>query len=250
MRLEGKVALISGAARGIGEATARLLAREGAAVLLGDVLESEGRAVADAITKTGGKARFIKLDVRKEADWQQAVSLSESAYGKLNVLVNNAGVSGAQFGNELTEEAWRFIMDVNSSGVFLGVKTAIPALKRAGGGSIINMSSQLGVVGSKFTHPAYNASKGSVRTLTKAIAIQYARDGIRCNSVHPGPIDTPMAAGIFTDPAVERQALAQIPLGRRGRPEEVAHACLYLASDESSYVTGAELVVDGGWLAQ
>ncbi|MBM3926476.1 MAG: SDR family oxidoreductase [SAR202 cluster bacterium] len=250
MRLNGKVALISGSARGIGEATARLFAREGAAVIVADVLEAEGRAVAESIAKAGGNARFLKLDVRKENDWQQAVYEAESRFGKLNVLVNNAGVSGAQFGNELTEEAWRFIMDVNSSGVFLGVKAAVPTLKRAGGGSIINMSSQLGVVGSRFTHPAYNASKGAVRTLTKAIAIQYARDGIRCNSVHPGPIDTPMAAGIFTDPAVERQALAQIPLGRRGHAEEVAYTCLYLASDESSYVTGAELVVDGGWLAQ
>jgi NAD(P)-dependent dehydrogenase (short-subunit alcohol dehydrogenase family) len=150
--------------------------------------------------------------------------LAETTYGKLNVLVNNAGV-------------------------FLEVKAAIPALKRAGG-SIINMSSQLGVVGSEFTHPAYNASKGAVRTLTKAIAIQYAKEGIRCNSVHPGPIDTPMAAGIFTDPIVERQALAQIHMGRRGRPEDVARVCLYLTSDESSYVPGAELVVDGGWLAQ
>jgi cyclopentanol dehydrogenase len=249
MRLQNKVALISGAVRGIGEATARLFAREGASVIVADVLEAEGRAVAQSIAKTEGKAVFVKLDVRKENDWQQALALAETTYGKLNVLVNNAGVSGAQFGNELTEEAWRFIMDVNSTGVFLGVKAAIPALKRAGG-SIINMSSQLGVVGSEFTHPAYNASKGTVRTLTKAIAIQYAKEGIRCNSVHPGPIDTPMAAGIFTDPIVERQALAQIPMGRRGRPEEVARVCLYLASDESSYVTGAELVVDGGWLAQ
>ncbi len=250
MRLAGKVALISGGARGMGAAEARLFASEGAKVVFGDALEEEGRRVEEEINESGGEAVFLKLDVTLEEDWARAVEAAESRFGKLDVLVNNAGISGAQWGTELSEVAWDTIMDVNATGVYLGTKAAIPAMQKAGGGSIINISSQLGIVGSDLTHPAYTASKGAVRTLTKSIAIQYAKDKIRCNSVHPGPIDTPMTEGLYADPKVRESQTAKIPMGRRGTSEEVAPGVLYLASDESSYITGSELVIDGGWTAQ
>ena len=234
----------------MGAAEARLFALEGASVVIGDILDAKGREVEAQIRDAGGQAIFIKLDVTHEEDWDKVVETAETVFGKLNVLVNNAGISGAHWGTQLTKEAWNAIMEVNSTGVFLGTKAAIPAMQRAGGGSIINISSQLGIVGADFTHSAYNASKGSVRALTKAIAIQYAKDNIRCNSVHPGPIDTPMAEGIFDDPEVRRWALAKVPMGRQGESEEVAPGVLYLASNEASYVTGIELVIDGGWTAQ
>ena len=234
----------------MGAAEARLFAQEGAKVVIGDILEEDGRLVAEDITQGGGKALFVKLDVTREEDWSRAVEASVSRFGKLNVLVNNAGISGSQWDTDLTQEAWDAIMEVNATGVFLGTKAAVPEMHKAGGGSIINISSQMGIVGSGATHPAYNASKGAVRTLTKSIAIQYAKDNIRCNSVHPGPIDTPMADAILDDPQKLEWVHSKIPMGRRGQPEEVATGVLYLASDESSYVTGAELVIDGGWIAQ
>lgn len=250
MRLEGKVALISGGARGMGAVEAKLFAEEGAKVVIGDILEEEGRKVETEIRAAGGEAQFVKLDVTREEDWSRAVEASVSHFGKLNVLVNNAGISGSQWDNDLTQEAWDAIMEVNATGVYLGTKAALPEMRKAGGGSIINISSQMGIVGSDATHPAYNASKGAVRTFTKSIAIQYAKDNIRCNSVHPGPIDTPMADAIFDDPQKLESVRSKVPMGRIGKPEEVATGVLYLASDESSYVTGAELVIDGGWIAQ
>jgi len=250
MRLEGKVALISGGARGMGAVEAKLFAEEGAKVVIGDILEEEGLKVETEIRAAGGEAQFVKLDVTREEDWSRAVEASVSHFGKLNVLVNNAGISGSQWGNDLTQEAWDAIMEVNATGVYLGTKAALPEMRKAGGGSIINISSQMGIVGSDATHPAYNASKGAVRTFTKSIAIQYAKDNIRCNSVHPGPIATPMADAIFDDPQKLESVRSKIPMGRIGKPEEVATGVLYLASDESSYVTGAELVIDGGWIAQ
>ncbi len=248
MRLQGKVALISGGARGIGAAHARLFAKEGAEVVIGDLLD-EGNMVAAEIQQAGGKARFVRLDVSNEDDWRRAIAEAVGP-GRLNVLVNNAGISGSQWGDSLTPEAWDAIMEVNVTGVFLGTRAAVGEMLKAGGGSIINISSQMGIVGSGATHPAYNASKGAVRSLTKAVAMQYARQGIRCNSVHPGPIDTPMADAIYHDPKKLEWVHSMVPLGRRGNPEEVAAGSLYLASDESSYVTGAELVIDGGWVAQ
>jgi NAD(P)-dependent dehydrogenase (short-subunit alcohol dehydrogenase family) len=250
MRLAGKVVLISGGARGMGAAEARLFAREGARVVLGDVLEAEGKDVQADVVAKGGEAAFTRLDVTREADWEQAVALAVSRFGKLNVLVNNAGIGGASRIEDTTAEAWDRVMDVNAKGVFLGTKAAIPAMRRAGGGSIVNISSQLGLVGMDDSSPQYTASKGAVRLLTKTTALQYAREGIRCNSVHPGPIVTPMTERRRAEPAVYQRMLSRIPLGRYGEPDEVAYAVLYLASDESAFVTGSELVIDGGWTAQ
>ena len=279
MRLEGKIALISGGARGMGAVEARLFAKEGAKVVLGDILEVEGRRVESEIRTTGGEAIFVRLDVTSESDWRQAVDTAVARFGNLNVLVNNAGVSGGHarieevtveawnrvmninatgvfLGSragrleETTVEAWDHVMDVNAKGVFLGTKTAIPALRRAGGGSIVNISSQLGLVGVDTSSPQYQASKGAVRLLTKATAIQYAKEGIRANSVHPGPIVTPMTEAGRAHPESYRLTVSRVPLGRYGEPEDVAYGVLYLASDESSFVTGAELVIDGGWTAQ
>jgi NAD(P)-dependent dehydrogenase (short-subunit alcohol dehydrogenase family) len=246
-RLQGKVALISGGARGMGAAEARLFAREGARVVIGDVLEPEGKAVADEI---GGSAVFTRLDVTREDDWTRAVALAVERFGRLDVLVNNAGVGAAGRIEDTTPEAWDRVMEINAKGVFLGTRAAIPAMRRGGGGSIVNISSQLGLVGMDDSSPQYTASKGAVRLLTKTTALQYAREGIRANSVHPGPIVTPMTERRRADPATYQRMLSRIPLGRYGEPEEVAYAVLYLASDESAFVTGSELVIDGGWTAQ
>ncbi len=247
MRLEGKVALISGGARGMGAVEAVLFAREGAKVVIGDVLE-EGRDVAGSIP--GGAAVFTRLDVTSERDWQRAVSLAEEIYGKLDILVNNAGVSAVGGIEDTTVEEWDRVMAVNAKGVFLGTREAIPAMRRAGGGSIINISSQLGIVAMRESSPQYIASKGAVRLFTKSTAIQYAADGIRANSVHPGPIVTPMTEGRRADPAVRELMVSRIPLGRYGEAMDVAYGVLYLASDEASFVTGSELVIDGGWVAK
>jgi NAD(P)-dependent dehydrogenase (short-subunit alcohol dehydrogenase family) len=250
MRLDGKVALISGGARGMGAAEARLFAREGARVVVGDVLEAEGRAVEAAVAAAGGQCAFVPLDVTREADWQRAVALAESRFGSLTILVNNAGIGAVSRVEDTTEEAWERVMAVNAKGVFLGTKAVIPAMRRAGGGSIVNISSQLGLVGMDNISPQYPASKGAVRLLTKVTALQYAREKIRCNSVHPGPIITPMTEARRADKANYQLMLSRIPMGRYGEPEEVALGVLYLASDESSWVTGSELVIDGGWTAQ
>lgn len=246
-RLAGKVALISGAAQGMGECEARLFAREGASVVLGDILEEQGHQVAREIVQQGGVATFVRLNVTVEADWQRAVAVAEQNYGKLDILVNNAGIVRMAPLEETGLEAWNEVINVNQTGVFLGMKYAVPAMRRAGGGSIINISSVAGMIGLP-NIPAYQASKGAVRSLTKHAAIQYAKDGIRVNSVHPGRIETPMTANLT--PERREMVLRLTPMGRDGRPEEVAYGVLYLASDESSFVTGAELVIDGGYTAQ
>jgi NAD(P)-dependent dehydrogenase (short-subunit alcohol dehydrogenase family) len=250
MRLAGKVALISGGARGMGAEEARLFAREGAKVVFGDVLEGEGKGVEEEIRAAAGDARFVRLDVTSEDDWARAVETTERLYGRLDILVNNAGIGGGRRVEETTLEEWERTMAVNSTGVFLGTRAVIPAMRRAGGGSIVNISSQLGLVGTDNSSPQYQASKGAVRLLTKATAIQYARDRIRANSVHPGPIVTPMTERRRADPETYQLTLSRIPLGRYGRAEEIALGVLYLASDEASFVTGSELVIDGGWTAQ
>jgi len=250
MRLQGKVAIISGGAKGMGAAEARLFAKEGAKVVIGDVLEELGKQVEAEVTETGGEATFVHLDVTSEADWENAVQTAVSSYGKLDVLVNNAGIAIWSSRDDATVEEWDRVMDVNAKGVFLGTKAAIPEMRKAGGGSIINISSISGMVGQDNIHPGYNASKGAVRILTKATAIQYASEGIRCNSVHPGPIATPMTEAGRSDPERYQRSLERTPLGRYGEPEDVANGVLFLASDESSYMTGSELVIYGGVTAQ
>ena len=250
-RLEGKVALISGGARGQGAAESRLFCREGASVVLGDLLDEEGGKVEKEIRQSGGEASYVHLDVTKEEDWRRAVAATIDKYGQLDVLVNNAGIVLRKGVEETSVEEWDRVMGVNATGVFLGTKHAVAAMRRAGGGSIVNISSTAGLVGITYSGlAAYTASKGAVRLLTKATAIQYARDNVRCNSVHPGSIRTPMSGVSLDDPAALEERLSTIPLRRIGTVDDIAYGVLYLASDESSYVTGSELVIDGGLTAQ
>ena len=249
MRLEGKVAFISGGAQGMGATEARIFAREGAKVAIGDVLP-EGKDVAREIEDAGGECLFTPLDVTSEAQWEAAIAATVARFGRLDILVNNAGVSQWGLVHETSESDWNRVMDINAKGTFLGTKAAIPAMLESGGGSIINISSQLGLVGTEMSSPQYQSSKGAVRLLTKLTAMQYAKDGIRCNSVHPGPIMTPMTEPRRADAATYAEMLARIPLGRYGEPEEIANGVLFLASDESGWMTGSELVLDGGWTAQ
>jgi len=245
-RLTGEVALISGAARGQGEAEARLFAREGAQVVLADIREELGQQVARDI---GAQATFVRLDVSQETDWQQAVDSAVKTAGKLTILVNNAGiVLQEDRGIEDTSlETWHRTLSVNLTGVFLGMKYAVPAMRRAGYGSIVNISSIAGLIGMG-AFPAYQASKGAVRILTKNAAIQYAKENIRVNSIHPGGVDTPMIAPLQGE-WLQSMVNAH-PMQRIASPEELAYGVLYLASKESSFVTGAELVIDGGLTAQ
>jgi NAD(P)-dependent dehydrogenase (short-subunit alcohol dehydrogenase family) len=246
MRLAGKVAIISGAASGMGAATARIFAREGVKVVIADVLEREGRQLADAI---GAAARFELLDVTKEEDWAAVVAATTRHFGKLDVLVNNAGISGSAEQDFYSTEAWHRIMAVNATGVFFGLKYAIPAMISNGGGSIVNLSSIAGIIGSEHVHMAYNASKAAVRLMTKSVAVQHAKDKIRANSVHPGVMPPMRTSGRTADPAVRAERMRVIPMGRPGEVEEVAYAILFLASDEASYITGSEIHVDGGAIA-
>lgn len=250
MRLDGKVALISGGARGMGAAEAKLFAREGAKVVIGDVLEKEGHRTESEINEAGGECLFVLLDVTQESEWQNAVSATVSRFGKLDILVNNAGVLLRGVLEDTSSQDWDFVMGVNAKGVFLGTKAAIPEMRKAGGGSIVNISSMSGMVGQGNIQPVYNASKGAVRIFTKSTAVQYARDNIRVNSVHPGAVETPMTMDNWSDPEAKKRTVDHIPLGRIAQPEDIAYGVLYLASDESSFVTGSELVIDGGAIAQ
>ena len=249
-RLAGKVALISGGARGQGAAETRLFIRECASVVFGDILDDEGKKVEAEIHAAGGQATYVHLDVTREADWRAAVATAVQRYGKLTVLVNNAGILLRARIEDTSEADWDRIMAINVKGVFLGTKCAIPAMRQAGGGSIVNISSTAGLVGSPQGTAAYTATKGAVRLFTKSTAIQHARDNIRANSVHPGPIATDMIADTMANPEHWKERLRRLPLGRVGTVDEVAYGVLYLASDEASYVTGSELVIDGGTTAE
>src|SRR5215510_4383934 len=250
-KLDGKVALISGGARGQGAAEAETFAREGAKVVFGDVRDVEGQKVEVAIHAAGYDATYVHLDVTNEADWQEAIKFAEDRHGRLDILINNAAIVIPRVPiEERTVAEWDQVMAVNARGVFLGTKHAIPAMRRAGGGSIVNISSVAGIGQSLHQEPAYAASKGAVRIFTKVTAAQHAKDRIRCNSVHPGPIDTEMVHNAMSDPEVLRRRLQRVPLGRLGTVEEVVSLVLFLASDDASYVTGSEMVVDGGALAQ
>lgn len=245
-RLDGKVALISGAARGQGEAEARLFAREGASVVAGDIRTELGEQVVAEIVAAGGEAVFTPLDVSSEADWTRAVELAESTYGRLDILVNNAAIIGLAGIMDTTLEEWERVLAVNQTGTFLGMRAAIPAMRRSGGGSIVNISSVLATMGSG-NSASYTATKGAVTALTRTVAVELAAEGIRVNAVHPGGVETPMAQECLGDDVEARRALvATHPIGRLGEPEEIATGVLFLASDESSFVTGAALVIDGG----
>jgi len=248
MRLQDKVTLVTGGAHGMGEATARLFAREGAKVVIADILEREGNAVAASIAASGGEAQFMRLDVANEQQWGEVVDQVVARYRRLDVLVNNAGISGGVHERMSTEHFDRLIA-VNARGTFLGIKYAVPVMQKAGGGSIVNQSSISGFVGQDFVHMGYNAAKGAVRLLTKSAAVQYGKDGIRVNSVHPGFMPPMRTSVTSADPQLREKLVAALPLGRVGRVEEVAYAILFLACDEASYITGTELVVDGGFLA-
>ena len=252
MRMQGKVALISGGARGLGEAQARLIAKEGGKVVIGDILENEAVKVVADINDIGGEALFVKLDVTCEEDWRMIIKVAIDRFGKLDVLVNNAGIGGESGVSieDMSEEMWERVMAVNAKGVFFGTKLAIPEMLKTGGGSIVNISSQIGLVGSDTSNLAYMASKGAVHIFTKAVALRYATKGIRINSVHPGPVQTPMLAEGFVDEQRKKNVISKIPMGRVGKPDEVAYGVLFLASDEASFVTGTELVIDGGYIAQ
>ena len=249
MRLNDKAVLISGGARGMGSVEAKLFCSEGASVIIGDILEEEGRKIEAEISESGGVCIFVRLDVTSEEDWESAVNLAVERFGKLDILINNAGIFPMESIEDTTVESWDRVMDVNAKGVFLGTKAAIPAMRASGGGSIINLSSIAGLVGSAYS-ASYNATKGAVRLLTKSTAIQYAKDGIRANSIHPGLIDTLMASELLSDPELQIKRLASTPMGRTGTAEEIAYGALFLASDESSFMTGSELVIDGGFTAQ
>ncbi len=260
MRLAGKVALISGGARGQGAAEAKLFVREGAMVVIGDILDDEGRKLEAEIRELGGAATFVHLDVTDAGQWASAVAEAVARYGKLDILVNNAGIGSTNIGgvdapriHDVAEEVWEQIMDVNGKGVFLGTRAALPAMLRAGGGSIINISSIAGLVGltpGSGAGSAYASAKGAVRLLTKSTAVQYAGEGIRCNSVHPGYIDTAMTERMMSQPGMRDMRIQATPLGRIGTVDDIAYGVLFLASDEASFMTGSELVIDGGYTAQ
>ena len=250
MRLEGKVAIITGGARGQGATEARMFAQEGARVVIGDVRDEQGMQVEAEIRELGGEAVYLHLDVTSADDWQQAVDTAEQRFGKVDVLVNNAAIVLRKNIEETTVDDWDNIMEINAKGVFLGTKTVIPAMRRAGGGSIINISSISGLV--SIGPPAYIATKGAVRLFTKSTAIQYAAENIRANSIHPGSVDTDMrreGMGASTPEEIQER-VNQIPLGRVGTTEDIAYGVLFLASDESSFMTGSEVVIDGGYTAK
>lgn len=252
-RVSGKVALITGAGMGLGRATALLLAREGATLAISDINPEAGAETVELIRQAGGRASFHKHDVSDPDAWTSVLKAFEEEFGRLDVLVNNAGIAIAKNVEETTLEEWRRTMAINSDGVFFGCKYAIPLMARSGGGSIVNLSSIDGIIG-EADLAAYCASKGAVRTLTKAVAVHCAekRYGIRCNSIHPGYIWTPQTENYLRDlgklDEQKARALSRHPIGYLGEPNDIAYMVLYLASDESKFVTGAEMVVDGGYL--
>jgi NAD(P)-dependent dehydrogenase (short-subunit alcohol dehydrogenase family) len=247
MRLKDKVAIVTGGAHGMGEAEARLFAKEGAAVVIADLLTREGEAVAAEINAIQGRARFIRASVTSETDWQTLIAETISTYGHLDILVNNAGISGSAVGDPDGLEGWEKLLSINAASVFLGTKLAAAAMLPNGRGSIVNISSIMGFIGSAESHPGYAASKGAVRLYTKSAAAKYGPSGIRVNSVHPGYMPPMLNA---TNAEGRASKIEATPLRRLGEPIEVAYGVLFLASDEASFVTGTELVIDGGYIAQ
>lgn len=248
MRLQDKVAIITGAGSGIGREAALIFAREGARVVAADMNGDAGTQTVEEITAAGGEAVFVATNVAQAASVEALVQEAEGRFGKLDVIFNNAGIFPDADGSVLdtSEEVWDLVMNVNLKGVFLGCKYAIPAMQRAGGGSIINVASFVALIGAATPQIAYTASKGGVLSMTREIGVEFARQNIRANALCPGPVDTPLLQSILADPVKRERRLVHIPPGRFARAEEIAHAALYLASDESSYVNGSTFVVDGG----
>lgn len=257
-RVQGKVAIITGGSTGLGRATCLLLAREGATVINADIQDAKGKALAEEIISAGGSARYLHMDVTREDEIQQTCARVFEEFGRLHILVNNAGITGAiKPTHEITIAEWDQLMNIDARGVFLCTKHAVPYLKRSSGGSIINISSVYGIVGGVDDPPPflYHAAKGAVRLMTKSDAVCYARDNIRVNSIHPGWIWTPMLDGVGKNAPegqeeFNRRLLSRIPLRHYGEPADVAYGVLYLASDESKFTTGSELIIDGGYIAQ
>jgi NAD(P)-dependent dehydrogenase (short-subunit alcohol dehydrogenase family) len=247
MRLKDRVAIVTGGAHGLGEAEARLFAREGAVVVIADVRTDLGERVSADINASQGRAMFVRTDVTSEIDWRTLIDQTIETYGKLDILVNNAGISGSAVGGDLSLAGWNRLMEVNATGVFLGTTLAAQEMARAGRGSIVNISSIMGFIGSAEGHPGYSASKGAVRLLTKSAALRWGPQGVRVNSVHPGYMPA-MLGG--TNAGGRAAKIPLTPLRRLGEPIEVAYGVLFLASDEASFVTGTELVIDGGYVAQ
>ena len=249
LSLNGRVALVTGAARGIGASAARELADAGASIVLTDVLDAEGKALADELRGAGRQATYLHLDVADEKQWRDVVDAAVTLYGRLDILVNNAGIAAMSDVEAETLEGWNRLIAINQTRVWLGMKAVIPSMRAVGGGSIVNLSSIFGAVGGFGGSIAYHASKGAVRLMTKNAALHCAKEGIRVNSVHPGFIDTPLIEQVKGTPA-EQAILANTPMGRLGRPDEIGAVIAFLASDAASYMTGSEVYVDGGWTAQ
>lgn len=249
MRFKDKVVFVTGAASGIGRAICLAFAKEGAKVVLADILEEDGVVTVSEIKASGGVAYFIKLDVSSRSDWGAAMEFALDKCGQINILINNAGISGTAFNNVLDNVGWERLMSINAGGAFLGTHFVVPIMQKNGGGVIINMSSISAIIGQNNVHFAYNASKASLRILSKSTAVQFGRDGIRCCSIHPGLMQPMRTSGNVRDPAVRAKFLERVPLGRTGVAEDVVKPVLFLASDDASYITGIELYVDGGYLA-
>lgn len=247
MRLQGKVALVSGATGGIGAAISKRFAHEGAKVVVTDLDEALGAQLTKEITAANGEGFFRLLDVTSEDDWTKTIRETIARFDRLDILINNAGIFQRKELIDITADEWDRMLDVNAKGTFLGSKAAIPVMRDGGGGAIVNLSSISGIRGAGGA-AHYGASKGAVRLLTRATAQRYARDGIRCNSLHPGPIETDMGYAAWPE-SIRQSRLEQMPMGRYGTPDEIANAALFLASDEASYMTGAEMIVDGGTTA-
>jgi len=250
-RLEKKVAIVTGAGHGMGESIARLFAEEGAQIVLADIKDDLGQKVADEIVKSGGAARYVHADVTIERDWESLIDRTISYFSKLDILVNNAGISASAFPDNDSVDGWETTMRINATSVFLGTRLAVREMRKSGAGSVVNISSIMGIVGGEQNHPAYHSSKAAVRLYTKAAACRYGKEKIRVNSIHPG-IMPPMLSSrnSHSVPGSLERVIDDTPLKRTGLPIEVAYGALFLASDEASFVTGAELVIDGGLTAR